>query len=282
MTATPAIRPAIGPAVRPASLPRRLQELLAVLVDLMLPRSCAGCGRSGYAACARCAAALAGPPVLAAPGPTASPGRRGHDARRPLRPPPRGVAAAPFEGTTRVLLLAYKERGRLDLAHILGAALARAVAAVTREHRRRSRSATVVVVPVPTTPAARRRRGFDHVARLAEIAARALTRSGTPARVSRVLRVLRPGLDQAGLGAAARRRNRSGAFAVRPGARPRTWPEIVVVVDDIVTTGATLAEAVRALRVAGWAPVGTAAVAATPLRRLDLRVRRAIVRACPP
>ncbi|WP_195905241.1 ComF family protein [Parafrankia elaeagni] len=310
MTTSPVVREA------PALL-LLLRDALATLVDLVLPRPCAGCGLPGYAACPRCAAALTGPLVLAAPGPTASPGRRGRDVRGlPPTPTPSGfpgarpslaaapparapawawpppgpgpgspplVAAAAFEGAPRALLLAYKERGRLDLSPLLGRALARAAAAVARQHLRGTQATSVVLVPVPTTAAARRRRGTDHVARLAVAAARVLTRSGTPARVSGVLRVLRPGVDQAGLGATARQRNRSGAFALRPGVRPAGPGEITIVVDDIVTTGATCGEAMRALRAGGWAPpAGTAAVAATPLRHGTLPARRANTSDCPP
>lgn len=248
---------------------------MAILADLVLPRSCAACGLPGYAACDRCTAALTGSLVLVAPGPTASPGRRGRAPRDRPCPPgsPRVVAASSFEGVPRALLIAYKERRRLDLAGVLGLALARAVAAVHRALRRHRPAGSVVLVPVPTTAAARRRRGVDHVEHLAMIAARSLTGSGMRVRVERALCVRRPGLDQAGLGVAARRRNRAGAFGVRGRPRPPGPGEIAIVVDDIVTTGATLAEAVRALRVDGWVLGGGAAVAATPLRNASRATR---------
>ncbi|CUU59986.1 Predicted amidophosphoribosyltransferases [Parafrankia irregularis] len=279
VTTSPVRREAPGQHREAVGLPR-LREALAILADLVLPRACAGCGLPGYAACARCVAALAGPLVLAAPGPTASPGRRGHIAGASSSPF-RTVAAARFEGSARALLIAYKERGRVDLARVLGGALARAVAVAGRDLDRRPR-ADVVLVPVPTTAAARRRRGLDHVARLAAVAARVMTRSGTRARVSGALRVLRAGADQADLGAADRRRNRSGAFTAHPGVRPPCRREIVIVVDDIITTGATAAEAIRALRAGGWAPSGAAAIAATPLRSASAPTRRATLRDCPP
>jgi predicted amidophosphoribosyltransferase len=70
--------------------------------------------------------------------------------------------------------------------------------------------------------------------------------------------------DSAGLRIDERRANLAGAMAARP-APNACGP--VVVVDDIVTTGATLAEAIRALRCAGWPVTGAAVVAATPRRR---------------
>jgi predicted amidophosphoribosyltransferase len=102
-----------------------------------------------------------------------------------------------------------------------------------------------------------RRRDGDHVRRLAERAARP---SG--ARAVPVLRLGRPVRDSAGLGEHARRANLAGAMTAstaRVGA-------VAVIIDDIVTTGATVSEAARALRCAGWHVVGAAVLATTPRR----------------
>ena len=72
-----------------------------------------------------------------------------------------------------------------------------------------------------------------------------------------------PVRDSAGLTTAARAANLDAAMRARP---PRRDGRAAVVVDDIVTTGATLREAARALRAAGWTVVGAAVVAATPRR----------------
>jgi predicted amidophosphoribosyltransferase len=133
----------------------------------------------------------------------------------------------------------------------LGAALAGAV-------RQLGRPDGVVLVPVPSSPAAVRARGQDHARRLARAAARTLP--GVPARP--LLRLTRAVADQAGLDTAARARNLSGALTARASAGLR-----VVVVDDVVTTGATLAEATRALQAAGAQVLGAAVVAATVRRR---------------
>ena len=209
--------------------------MLADLLDLVLPRDCAGCSAPGRTLCARCAPALAGRPVHARPTPAP-------DGLPPL------VAAAAYDGVVRSLLLAHKERGRLALAAPLGQALAGAAAVHGRG---------ALLVPVPSSSAAVRARGHDHARRLAATAARRLG-----ARVLPVLVHARGVEDQSGLDAAARAANLAGALQAR---RPLDGL-VVVVVDDVVTTGATLAEAARALTAAGATVRGAAVVAATVLR----------------
>ena len=210
-------------------------RVLADLLDLVLPRDCAGCGAPGRTLCRRCAAALTGPPLVHRP--TPSP---------PGLPPV--VAAATYDGVVRSLLLAHKERGRLALAGPLGAALAGAAAA---------HGGGVLLVPVPSSPASVRARGHDHARRLAAVAGRRLG-----LRSAAVLAQARAVDDQAGLDTAARAANLAGALR----ARRRLDGLDVVVVDDVVTTGATLAEAARALGDAGACVRGAAVVASTVLR----------------
>ena len=160
------------------------------------------------------------------------------------------VATARYEGVVRAVLLAHKERGRTSLAGTLGAALARSAAAY---------GPGVLLVPVPSTPAAVRARGHDHARRLAASAARQLgLRSGALLVGGRVV------ADQSGLDAAARAANLTGALRVRS----RLDGRRVVIVDDVVTTGATLTEASRALRAAGAHVLGCAVVAATARRQV--------------
>jgi predicted amidophosphoribosyltransferase len=116
----------------------------------------------------------------------------------------------------------------------------------------------VLLVPVPSARSVAAARGGDHVLRLAR---RAAVRCGV--RVAgNALVLTRAVRDSAELGAQARTANLAGAMSARP---PRPGLAALVV-DDIVTTGATLHEAHRALQVAGWPVLGAAVVAATPRR----------------
>jgi ComF family protein len=212
--------------------------MLDALLDLLLPRTCPGCGRtlSGRRApvCPPCGAALAAAPGRAVPTPC------------PAGLPPTW-AAAPYDAPVRDLVVAHKERARLALSRPLAAALARAAAPARPD----------VVVWVPSSRAAIRARGYDHARRLAVRAARLL---GVPA--VRGLAVARRVADQAGLGAEQRALNLGGALRARPAALGALAGRRVVLVDDVMTTGATLAEAARALRAAGVHVAGAAVVAA--------------------
>ncbi|MFJ8694098.1 ComF family protein, partial [Streptomyces roseolilacinus] len=113
----------------------------------------------------------------------------------------------------------------------------------------------LVLVPVPSARRAVRARGHDAVRRVATAAARELRRTGVAARVTPVLRQRRAVADQAGLDARQRRENLSGALEVVPGGARLLEGARVVLVDDLMTTGASLAEAARALYAAGAVPV---------------------------
>jgi predicted amidophosphoribosyltransferase len=231
---------------------------IADLLDLVLPAECPGCGLAGPGArpaCTDCLAALTGPAYPTLPD-----------------PPPRGLApvmaVAAYAGPARALLVAHKESGRLALARPLGAALAASVAASTSAPASTASGAACALVPVPSRPAARRSRGHDPLLRIARRAAADLRRSGVPATVVPALRHTRRVADQAGLDAAARAANLAGALGVTAYGVRLLAGRRVIAVDDVLTTGATLAEAVRALLAAGLPVTGTAVVAATR-RRYD-------------
>lgn len=190
-------------------------------------------------------------------------------------------AAAEYAGAVRAMVLAHKERRVLALARPLGKLLAVAVAAGLPPG---ADDAPVVLVPVPSRAAGVRSRGHDATARTTRVAAGHLGRGRAgppgattppPVVVAPLLR-LRPGVvDQSGLDAGARSANLTGSMAC-DGARQRRLARRlgrahVVVCDDVVTTGATLREAQRALEATGVPVSALACVAATVLRRKEPR-----------
>lgn len=222
----------------------------SALLDLVLPLACAGCGATGVGWCARCAAQV-------------DRLRRGPTVVVPWPEPaglPTVVAAAPYRDAVRRALVAFKDGGRRDLAGILAPALAAALAPYP------AATGPVAVVLVPSSRAALRRRGDWP---LESLARRAADLVGPAVAVVPVLRGTRPVADQARLGRAERAANLSGAYAVRSGAARCVAGRAVVVVDDVMTTGATLAEAARALRAAGIPVLGAAVVAATERNQAD-------------
>jgi predicted amidophosphoribosyltransferase len=126
-------------------------------------------------------------------------------------------------------LLRYKERGRRDLAGPLGELLAAVLDDAVG-------ATPVALVPAPSRPAAARERGGDHVARLC----RAVAARRPGVRVARPLRLARRARDSVGLDAEQRAANLAGRVRVRPGALRVAGTGTVLLVDDVVTTGATL------------------------------------------
>jgi predicted amidophosphoribosyltransferase len=179
-------------------------------------------------------------------------------------PPP--YAVADYAGPPRSFLLAYKEQGVSRLRDALGHALARAVAAALRGT---GTDGGVWLVPVPSTPAALRERGEDVVGLLAREAARHLRAAGSEVAVLPALRHRRSVRDSAALTAGDRAANLAGAFGVTKRARRAVPARPVVLLDDLVTTGATLTECAEAVRAAGGVVRAAAAVAATR-RRLSI------------
>ncbi|GII99341.1 hypothetical protein Slu03_17190 [Sediminihabitans luteus] len=244
---------------------------------LVVPVACAGCGVADVVLCVPCAALLGRPPE-----------RCEQDAPRldrcDGRPPLPVWRAARYEGAVREVVVAWKDRHRADLDRVLAAAVARASScALDAGH---AGGPALVVVPVPSTAAAVRQRGRSPVDVLARAVARSLARTAastlartlactvpctvapTMARTAapRALRALRRvrARDQVGLGARARAHNVADGVAVRRGARTRLRGSRVLLVDDVLTTGATLAACESALRRAGAEVVGAVVLAATP------------------
>lgn len=165
------------------------------------------------------------------------------------------------------LVNAHKEELVLALAGPLGNVLAAVVADLIRETGLGGRP--VHLVPVPSRPSVVRRRGHDPVLRMTRRAAGTLRHEGSPVGVSGLLRPTRRVADQAGLGAQQRAANLAGALRAVRGPRTGTAAAVVVVVDDVLTTGATACEAQRALEGVGWEVAGVAVVAATRRRAVQ-------------
>ncbi len=234
---------------------------LSGLWDLLLPVTCAGCRREATSLiCGDCVTALA----ALTPHPV-----------RPDPPPP-GLppchAAGRYGGRLRELILAYKDRGR----HALAGSLADTLGSVVRVAVPGPRP--VLLVPVPTTAKAARQRRGDHMLRLARGAARRLRRDGRSVAIARPVRACsRP--DSAGLSAVDRVRLARRSLVPRRSALPG-WPPYpgrllhsgrlphpaVVVVDDVITTGATAAAVCDVLSGMGL-PVDAVAVLAATERR---------------
>jgi predicted amidophosphoribosyltransferase len=190
--------------------------------DLVLGACCPLCGRPGLRPCRRCAAEIAPDPLVLRVGDL------------PV------VAAGLHEGPRRDAVLAWKVAGASTLDPVMAHHLAWAVLTLL------GAEPSVVLVPVPSTRRSRRERGRNLVTDLAVASAHRLTRVGVDASVRPVLRLCRQTRDQHALGRDERARN--VAHSMRSVASP---PGPVVVIDDVLTTGATLTEAVRALAAEG-------------------------------
>jgi ComF family protein len=238
---------------------------LAVL-DLVFPALCPVCavplgmGRRDPL-CGACWLGIAriAPPVCLAcglprpaaagdPAAPADPSGRARCAACPVAPPAFDYArsAALYAGPLREALHALKFRGKR--------ALARPLAELVLEGARAALASDVdALVPVPLAAARLRARGFNQAELIAERVGRALA---IPVR-GRWLARIRETSPQSDLGPAQRHANVRGAFAAARGAAGRH----VVLIDDILTTGATAGECARALRGAGARRIGVVTVA---------------------
>jgi predicted amidophosphoribosyltransferase len=216
-----------------------VRDLIVPAADLLLGARCAGCGGPALVLCRPCGLRMRPVPAT-------------------VRADVPAVAAGVNAGVLQRVVVAWKEEGVTRLTDVLSHHLAAAV--VPHVHG----PLPLALVPVPTSRRSRRRRGSDLVDELARAAARLLCEIGIDTAVVQALDYARATEDQAGLGARARHANLAGALVARPRSGPS--PRQIVVVDDILTTGATAVEAVRALSAAGRRPAGVAVIAATPRR----------------
>jgi predicted amidophosphoribosyltransferase len=240
---------------------RTVGDALRALVGLALPLTCASCGFPDERVCRECRLELArclwsGGPKAVCPDPC------------PERMP-RVHASGRYEGPLAKLVAAYKDEGRRDCAPVLGEHLARAVdGAVATSADAQTTLARgngpILLVPVPSSRAARRSRGDAPLHALATLAAEGF--QPREAVVANVLCQRRRVADQAGLGARDRAVNLEHSMVVRARWEPVVPGAVCVLVDDVLTTGATLVEAARALRAGGARATVAATICATQRR----------------
>lgn len=212
------------------------QGIGAALLDawaVLSPVECSGCGAADRALCDACRSQL-----------TADPRVTERD----------GVpvwVALDYAGVVRRVLASYKDGGRTDAAPALARPLAEVVAAALANAP--PTPGRVQLVTIPSSAGALRSRGYHPVDRL-------LRRAGLVPTVS--LQLARDVADQVGLGRDERSRNKEASLR----APQRLDGLTCVIVDDIVTTGATLLEARRAVQEAGGSVLALAALAETRRR----------------
>jgi ComF family protein len=201
------------------------------LLGALLPAACCGCGGYGAILCGQCLRSLRPP---------------GQASNRFLAPDPGivvgealevGLAAFAYEGSLRRALAGLKYGGAARVAGPLAERAERHLAWLS------AMATEASLVPVPVHARRRRERGYNQ----AELLARALARrNGLP--VADALARARATTQQHRLDRAARLRNLRDAFVLRRGARP---PAVAILVDDILTTSATLEACAGVLRSAG-------------------------------
>jgi predicted amidophosphoribosyltransferase len=207
------------------------------VLDLVLPLECGGCGASSTRWCQACAREL----IVRADAP--------HVIAPRLDPGVPVLSLGRYAGARREAIVAVKERGRADLVKPLAVAL----------HTGLERllawgvvDTPLTVVPAPTRRWTARRRGGDPVTRIATAA----TASHGEFAVVQALRMRASARDSVGLSSVDRQRNIAGRVRV---IKPVVGD--VLLVDDIVTTGATACESVRVLQTVGARVLAVMAVA---------------------
>lgn len=211
---------------------------LRLLVNLLLPTYCAGCDTRGAPVCAACSTTWGSPTAVF---------------RAPLAGLAPAYALARYAGVAQRTLIACKERRRRDVVPFLGRVLAAGLTALPSGGPRAS---PWCLVPAPSRRTASRVRGGPHVQRIASEAARL-----TGAYVAPAL-VVKGGRDAVGLSRAERVANLEGRLRFAAAGRPPPDARVVVV-DDVITTGATSAACVTALKNAGVPVVAVLALLAT-------------------
>lgn len=239
-----------------------MKSLLGVLVPLFCP----GCGAHDVVICVGCAQQFTQVRRVE--------GGAGHLDRLTGLPPLPVWAVAEYARQARSVVLAWKDGGRRDVTRVLEKGISFAAAEFGRELLADGSlhdfpGTPVLVVPAPTRAAARRRRtGHNPAETLARAATKALQELGVAAQLAPVLRVKSGGGAQKDLGRMSRAANLRGRItvsedALRKNGGLQLQDAPIFLVDDVLTTGATLAAAEEAAGRAGLVVLGAAVLAAT-------------------
>lgn len=202
------------------------------LGELLFPRECAGCRVAGQLLCAACREHL-----RSAPHPVVRP----RDLGFPV------FALGPYSDVRRNIIIAMKERGHQEIRHVMGEVFA---AGLAHLQARGALPYSFALVPAPTRARSARLRGGDPVTAMALTAAKRLP----GVEVGRYVESSRIAQDQSDLSAGGRWLNMDNAVKIRAGAV--IAHRDIVLMDDVVTTGATLAATGRKLQAEGvkvWA-----------------------------
>lgn len=225
-----------------------MRELLAAAADLVFGSTCAGCGQEPGLLCFECRRHLENPAEI-----DLVPGTVNLHV----------ASVSDYTDVARSVIVDHKEHGRLGLARHLGDALAVSVTGLVASDSACSwcGDRPIVLVPAPSRAASVRSRGHDPLLRVARRASAVLRRAGQPSTVVRTLGYHRAVADQSHLGRDEREANLHGAIRVKTATGRRMDDRCVVLVDDIMTSGATIREATRALAAEGHQVCGAAVVA---------------------
>lgn len=247
---------------RPRSSVARMARLMAAtsarvaheISLVLLPRGCAGCGKPDEVLCPDCRALFSGRVVRSMPAPLVASGRC--------------VSCADYSGAVRHAILRWKDHGDAEVGSLFGRLLSqRAVPEVLGflETSGASHRIPIRVVPAPSSPGSIARRGRFHAPEIARPVASALRGVGLDARYVEALR-MRAGTRKSVQGSVRSRQSRAGSrIRLDEGRLLRAGgevPPVIVLVDDICTTGSTLLGCARVLRVSGYRVICAVTLAA--------------------
>ncbi|MFD1847964.1 ComF family protein [Arthrobacter flavus] len=246
--------------------------------SLLFPTECAVCGRLLISLCPECLSAIRQAtvrPVRVERGAPALPPALGElESSTGLGDPLPVTAGGHYRSALARLVLAYKNHHRTDVGRPLQAALAGALHSAVEGLRQGGETAVILLVPVPAKGVSLRRRGYDPLGLLLDglvrrgelpadcLPARLVGHRGVTGRLASALAGRGGPQHQKGLGSAQRRANVRFTMSLRRGRRVIPGA-VCLVVDDVLTTGATIAEVTRVLRLAGAEVTGAVVVAAT-------------------